>query len=564
MTDPSVNIVIGGEAGQGLATIGTLLSNAVMRSGYHMLVTQDYMSRIRGGHNTFAIRLSGNQVLGPKEEIDILVALDQQTIDLHKDALSGRGVIVAGDEMDIRDYPRAFKVPYEDLASKKIFYNTVALGVLASVVCLDMGLLEHLLEEVFGRKGEEVLGQNVEALRAAYEWKTRQDKIFECPTPPENQAGRLSMTGNEAIALGAMAAGVGFCAFYPMTPSTSIPLTLIDKGKDLGVIVEQVEDEIAAMNMALGASYAGARTMTATSGGGFDLMSEGLSLAGITETPIVIVLAMRPGPATGLPTRTEQGDLNLALFSGHGEYPRAILAPGDAEECFLLTHKAFDLTERWQSPVFVLTDQFLADSYRSVEPFDLDSLPEPTSPVLEPSDPESYKRYALTGSGVSPRAVPTLSRALVILDSDEHDELGHITEDFGMRKAMVDKRNRKYHGLLSMVVPPEREGPNRPDLLLVCWGSSKGPVREAAQILRSQGQSVATLHFSQVWPLDPGQFMRHLLEAREVVMVEGNSTGQFRGILHVQTGYRIDKFVPRYDGLPFTAGYILNRLNQMG
>ncbi|WP_027367210.1 2-oxoacid:acceptor oxidoreductase subunit alpha [Desulfocurvibacter africanus] len=563
MTGASVNILIGGEAGQGLATIGTLLANALTRSGYHILVTQDYMSRIRGGHNTFAIRMDSEPVLGPRESVDVLVALDQPSIDLHREALSERGVIVAGREMNVHGHARTFGVPYEELAPKKIFYNTVALGVLASVVCLDMSILEDLLADTFEKKGQEIVRQNVDVLRAAYEWKSRQEKIFECPMPPEVRAGLLTMDGNEAIALGALAAGANFCSFYPMTPSTSVPLNLIAKGQELGVVVEQAEDEIAAMNMALGASYAGARAMTATSGGGFDLMSEGLSLAGITETPIVIVLAMRPGPATGLPTRTEQGDLNLALFSGHGEFPRAILAPGSVEECFHLTHRAFGLAESWQSPVFVLTDQFLADSFRSIEPFDIDSLPEPPALLIEPPDPESYKRYALTDTGVSPRAIPTLSRALVVVDSDEHDEQGHITEDFGVRTAMVDKRNRKFLGLLKEVLPPVYEGSDKPDLLLVCWGSTMGPLLEAARTLREQGRKVATLCFNQVWPLDPSQFARRLIEAREVVMVEGNSTGQFRGILQVQSGFRIDKLVPRYDGLPFTAAYILNRLQEM-
>ena len=564
MNDASVNILIGGEAGQGLATIGTLTASALTRGGYHIAVTQDYMSRIRGGHNTFAIRLDTAPVLGPREEIDVLVALDQETIDLHKDHLSGRGVIVAGKEMDVRGHPRAFMVPYEELSPKKLFRNTVGLGVLAAVVCLDMDILKDLLAETFEKKGEEVIGQNIEALEKAYAWKTSQEKIFECPMPPEGQQGRLIMTGNEAIALGAMAAGVNFCAFYPMTPSTSIPLTLIDKGREMGIVAEQVEDEIAAMNMALGASYAGARAMVATSGGGFDLMSEGLSLAGITETPIVIALAMRPGPATGLPTRTEQADLNLALFSGHGEFPRAILAPGDIEECFSLAQRAFGLAERWQSPVFVLTDQFLADSFRSVEPFDLDALPEPEPLMIEaPGDPAQYRRYAPTDSGVSPRAIPTLSRALVVVDSDEHDEAGHITEDFGMRVAQADKRNRKFDGLLREAVQPSYAGPEHPDLLLVCWGSSKGAVLEAARILRDQGREVATLHFSQVWPIDPGHVGSRLRQAREVVMIEGNATGQLRGILQVQTGFRIEKLIPRYDGLPFTAGFILNRLNEM-
>ena len=561
----SVNVLIGGEAGQGLVTIGTMTAHALVRSGYEIVVTQDYMSRIRGGHNTFAIRLSTEAVHGPTEAVDVLVAMNQETIDKHKDQLSERGVIVCGAEMDPRGHPRTFQVPYKDLAEKKIFHNTVGLGVLGSVLCLDLDIFKDLLAETFAKKGNEVVEQNISALQAAYEWKSEQERHFTCPVPPEGRksTARLTMNGNQCIALGALAAGANYLSFYPMTPATSVPLTIIAKGKDLGVVVEQAEDEIAAINMALGASYAGARAMTATSGGGFALMCEGVSLAGITETPIVTVLAMRPGPATGLPTRTEQGDLNLVLFAGHGEFPRAIFAPGDLQECFYLTHRAFDQAEKHQSPVFVLTDQFLADSFRGVEPFDLDNLPEVSGPMLSVDDPADYKRYAVTDSGVSPRAVPCLSEALVVLDSDEHTEDGHITEDLGVRITMQDKRNRKYHGLLDDVVQPLYDGPENPDLLLVGWGSSKGPIAEAAQMLRDEGKSVATMHFGQVWPIDTGHVWSKLQHAHEVVLVEGNSTGQFRGILQVQTGFRIKKVILRYDGLPFTANYIVDKYRQL-
>ena len=563
MADPSVNILIGGEAGQGLATIGTLMAKALVRSGYELCVTQDYQSRIRGGHNTFALRFGPEPVRATGDTVDVLVALNQETIDLHKGKLSERGVVVCGEEMDPGADLRAFKVPYKRLTEKKIYWNTVALGVLGSVVCLDKAVLSDLLAATFAKKGEEVVAANVEVLEAAYAWEAEHDVGFPCPVPAQGDGEALCMNGNECIALGAMAAGANFCSFYPMTPSTSVPLNLIAKGKDLGIVVEQAEDEIAAINMALGASYAGARAVTATSGGGFALMCEGVSLAGITETPIVVVLAMRPGPATGLPTRTEQGDLNLVLFAGHGEFPRAVFAPGSLEECFHLTHRAFDQTEKWQSPVFVLTDQFLADSYRAVTPFDLDALPDPAEPMLEVGNPNTYQRYEITPSGVSPRAVPTLSEALVVVDSDEHTPDGHITEDFGVRIEMVDKRNRKFEGLLADVLPPAYDGPDAPDLLLVSWGSTQGAVAEAAERLRAEGESVATLHFRQVWPLNSDHFLDRFRNAGKIVLVEGNSTGQFRGVLQVQAGWRIEHLVLRYDGLPFTAGYILDRLQQL-
>jgi 2-oxoglutarate ferredoxin oxidoreductase subunit alpha len=565
MADASVNIVIGGEAGQGLATVGTLMTRALVRMGYEVLVSQDYESRIRGGHNTFNIRFSPEPVDAPREDVDILVALNQESVDLHKDDLSGRGVVVLAKGDDPRGVP-AFEVPFEELAEKKIYYNTAALGVLAAVVCGDLDVLSGLMEETFGKKGREVIDDNVAVLEKAFAWKNEQEALFECPAPAEGARGRLSVTGNDAIALGAMAAGVTFCAFYPMTPSTSIPLTLAKHEKDLSIVVEQAEDEIAAMNMCLGAAYAGARALVATSGGGFALMTEGLSLAGITETPVVIALVMRPGPATGLPTRTEQGDLWLALHAGHGEFPRAILAPGDARQCFALTHWAFDLAERSQGPVFVLSDQYLADSYRAVDPFDLEALEEPAGPLDRVrGDPGGYRRYDpdTAEDGVSPRLVPGLTEALVRVDSDEHTPEGFITEDAGVRVQQQDKRMAKEKVLVDAVVPPEAEGPKNPDLLLVCWGSTLGAVREAVRKL-GQDRKTGLLHFSQVWPLVPDMFVDRLQGAGRVVMVEANATGQFADLLRMAAGVDIPDRVLRYDGRPFTADHITRRLADMG
>jgi 2-oxoglutarate ferredoxin oxidoreductase subunit alpha len=564
MSETSVNILVGGEAGQGLATIGDLMAKSLVRSGYEVHVTQDYMSRIRGGHNTFAIRTGPDPAPAPVEEVDILVALDQETIEQHKNQLTDRGVVIAAESFDTGELP-ALKVPFKELAPKPIFYNVVALGVLASTICHDMHSLETLLRKTFGKKGEEVVNQNIEVLQNAYTWRESQDFEVECMPPPREKvgpegSGRLMMDGAQCIALGAMAAGCNFCSFYPMTPSTSIALALINHGRELGVVVEQVEDEIAAINMALGASYAGAKAMVTTSGGGFALMVEGVSLAGMTETPVVIALVQRPGPATGLPTRTEQGDLNLALYAGHGEFPRALLAPGTPEQCLQLAHKAFDLAERYQSPVFLLSDQYLADSYRAVTPFDLDAYPETPGPLLE-GDP-SYERYAVTADGVSPRVVPGTSNALVVADSDEHTPHGRITEDHGVRVSMNNKRLKKGQGLARETLPPERYGVDEPERLLVCWGSTLGPAREAAQLLSSRDKKTGVLHFSQVWPLVPEQFLPALEAAGEVVFVEGNATGQFADLVRQQTGFVPDHKVLRYDGLPFTARYIATAVEQ--
>jgi 2-oxoglutarate ferredoxin oxidoreductase subunit alpha len=371
------------------------------------------------------------------------------------------------------------------------------------------------------------------------------------------------LNGNDAIALGARAAGLKFFAFYPMSPSTSIGLTLAAQAASMGLIVEQAEDEIAVINMALGASFAGAPSMAATSGGGFALMTEGVSLAGMTETPLVLAVCQRPGPATGLPTRTEQGDLDLVLHAGHGEFPRAVFAPGSVEDCFYLTRQAFETAERSQGPVFLLTDQFLADSYRAVLPFDLAPLPRSNSLTRDPAPGTptgGYRRYAFTADGVSPRLLPGLTRGLVLADSDEHTEDGHLTEDLAVRKLMVEKRLKKNALLLERVLPPERLGPTDPDLLLVTWGSSRGAALEAAETRSARGRATGVLHFSQVWPLRPDQFLPFLEEAGEVVAVEGNAAGQFARLLRRETGFRVRRQIHRYDGWPITPEYILREL----
>jgi len=567
MPDTSIVIVIGGEAGQGLVTVGQLMAKALVRAGYEIVVSQDYQSRIRGGHNTFAIRTGVDPVFAPSEKVDILVALDAETVALHKHQLTPGAIVLADEAFDLSTSGAGLnllRIPSKRLAPKAGQENVLALGVLGSALCKDIGLLEELLRQTFAKKGQEVIDQNLAVLRAAYGWMRTQDYSFAClPPAPEHPAERLMLTGNEAIALGALAAGCNFCSFYPMTPGSSVALTLAAKAKAMGTVVEQAEDEIAAANMAVGAACAGGRAIVPTSGGGFALMVEAVSLAAMLETPLVFVVAMRPGPATGLPTRTEQADLNLVLYAGHGEFPRAVFAPGSVEDCFYLTHRAFEMADAYQSPVFVLTDQYLADSFQNVEPFDLAGLPELPAPLLEPADPASYKRFALTEDGISPRAIPGFSTALVVSDSDEHTEDGRLTEDLDMRVRMVAKRLSKGLGLAEDTVPPAYSGPEAAEVLLVCWGSTLGAALEARERLEEQGKSAAVLHFPQVWPLNGDQFLPQLTGAKRAVCVEGNATGQLARLITQETGFRFRDLVLRFDGLPITATYILRGLESI-
>lgn len=558
MEKSDLNLLIGGEAGQGLLTIGDLLTKCLVRAGYSVVVTQSYHSRIRGGHNTFALRVSSKQVVAPRESVDLLIALNEETVNLHRTEVVEGGLILADEAYGIGS-GGCLQVPYQELSEER-FANIVAFGVVSHLLGLDQKLVAKTVEDAFGKKDSQLVEKNRLALNDAFNWSGQQAVDFPKLPRVADSGQRLVMNGNEAIAMGALSAGVKFCAFYPMTPATSIALNLAAQASRMGLVVEQAEDEIAAINMAIGASFAGAPSIVPTSGGGFALMTEGVSLAGMTETPVVIVVAQRPGPATGLPTRTEQADLEFVLHAGHGEFPRAIFSPGTVEECFWLTRKAFEVALKTQSPVFILTDQFLADSSRAVIPFDLKNL-KPIDSGIE-TDPSNlpYRRYAITESGISPRLVPGMTEHLVVAGSDEHPVDGHLTEDLNIRKQMVEKRLRKEQGIIREAISPVYSGDDRPDILMITWGSSVGAVLEAAAQLRNHSRSVGTLHFPQVWPLVPDQFMAYFQNSGEVVCIEGNAFGQLARLIRRETGFAVHRNVLRYDGLPITPEYIIREL----
>lgn len=557
-----INICISGEAGQGLQTMGGMLSAALAGNGYSILVSQTYHSRIRGGHNTYAIRCGGERPLAPRKGIDLLVALNEESVTLHHGELVEGGLLLVDSGTESAAVQR-LAIPFTELAGKKM-ENTVALGITAALIGLDLQPLAELVDQEFAGKDDEMAAKNREALAKGYAWaEANRPRDFAPLFKSEAKSGRMLLTGNDAIALGALSAGLKFCAFYPMTPATSIILGIIDQAEPMGVVCEQAEDEISAVNMAIGASFAGAPALVATSGGGFALMSEGVSLAAMTEIPLLLIIAQRPGPATGLPTRSEQGDLEFVLHAGHGEFPRAVLAPTTVEECFLLSQQAMHLAEKSQGPVFLLTDQYFADSLQTI---DRDSLPQ-ANPVQagsrEESNGDGYARYRFTENGLSPRHLPGQGMGLVAADSDEHDEQGHITEDLAIRVKMADKRFAKQALLDQETIPPIYEGDEAADLLFLCWGTTRGAAVEAADILRQQGQSTAVLSFSQVWPLVAEQFLPRLRQAKRVVAVEGNAHGQFRRLIRRETGFLADSLIGRYDGLAFDADYIIEHLNRL-
>jgi len=568
-------IKIGGEAGQGIQTIGDTLARVFARSGYHVFTNQDYESRIRGGHNFYQIRLADRPVMAPRDGVDILVALDKESIRLHQQALTPRGHIIydADTLKEKHDGSGFLDVPFVRLATEhggnKIMANTVATGAVLGMLGMELSILLELIEEVFRKKGAAVVAANRNAAQAGHD-----HAVKTCLTcgfsagPVEKPQPRLLVGGTEAIALGALASGVQFYSAYPMTPSTGIMNYLASKEKEYGVVVEQAEDEIAAINMAIGASFAGARSMTGTSGGGFALMVEGVSLAAMTETPVVIALGMRPGPATGFPTRTEQGELHMALHAGHGEFPRFIFAPGTPEQAFFLTNKAFDLAEKYQVQAFILFDTYLADTQWTLRGFDLGRLRNTDYRVRGEAFQKlaSYKRHAFTESGVSPLAVPGDAKHLVVTDSDEHDEDGHIVEDAETRIKMVEKRLfRKFPLMQAEVAPPFLYGDPHPDIVVTGWGSLYGLLREAVDEL-SRSKSIAMLHFSELFPFpatDRFDYLELLGRARLSVCVEQNATGQLARLMKTETGYDMRALLSKYDGRPFTVDSLVENLKGM-
>ncbi|MFC2020386.1 2-oxoacid:acceptor oxidoreductase subunit alpha [Chloroflexota bacterium] len=566
-----LNVMVGGEAGQGVQSVGFVLAKAFARGGYYVFADQDYESRVRGGHNFYRVRASDSQIAAITEDVDILIAMNSESIDLHRKELAGGGVIVFDEEKtkDVLGGGNVFGIPLDRLAEEraggKLMANTVALGAALGLVHYDLEIIEQVLREHFGRG--EVGENNVKAARAGYEYIQENFKgDFNYNLSPVSKVKRMLINGNEAIALGAIAAGCKFMAAYPMTPASSIMEYMAAKAEEFGLVVVPAEDEIAAINMIVGAGYAGVRAMTATSGSGFCLMVEGLGMAGITETPIVVVDAQRPGPAVGLPTRTEQGDLQFMLSAHHGEFPRVILAPGTVQDCFWLTVKAFNLAEKYQLPVILLTDQHLASCYATVEKFDLSKVTiDRGSLVSEKEAGDSvYKRHIITRSGISPRAFPGQGKSLVVTDSDEHDEEGHLIEDAEMRTQMMQKRMRKLSGLGKGSAPPELYGPKKADTLLIGWGSTNGAIREAVDILRKEGSSVNSLYLSELWPF-PAEGVAGLMDkAKQSYVIENNATGQLARLIRTETGKKASGNILKYDGRPFTPGYIARLVRKEG
>ncbi len=559
-----LSIILCGEAGQGIQTVEQLFTIIVKKAGFNVFSTKEYMSRVRGGSNSTQIRISTKPISAYIDRVDILVPLSNDAVKHVQNRIT-KETLILGEEKNIKTNktPKLIKVPITQLAKEignKIYSNTIAVGFLSSLCRINKTILKDTIQEFFKRKKKELIKNNINAIYKGYELGNnliKKDKIKLIITPPNKSNNNIILNGSESIGLGAIAGGCNFISSYPMSPSTGI-LTFISKhSNEFNIIAEQAEDEISAINMVIGAWYAGARGMVTTSGGGYALMTEGVSLAGMIESPVVIHLGQRPAPATGLPTRTEQGDLEHALYSSHGEFPKIIFAPGTLYDGFYLTQKAFNLADKYQIPVYILTDQYFLDSFYNIQKLDLSKIKNKNYFIKTTKD---YKRYKLAKNGISPWGLPGYGDGFVCIDSDEHDEDGRITEDMNTRKKMVEKRLKKYSEIKKEIIPPDLNGEKDNKILVIGWGSTYYIIKEALGNI--DNKEIAHLHFKQVYPLHEDT-IKFLKKAEKTIIIENNATSQFSKLIRQQTGYEIKNKILQYNGLPFSVETITKEIQKI-
>ena len=543
-----------GKAGDGSMATGELFYKLAQKLGYFVFDYREYPSAIRGGVATFQATASAEKGYSQKRKLDVLLMLDIKSGQRHIPELKKEGTIIFDEkekiELSRNSKYKVFSLPFseivDDIGALPITKNTVAAGALCAYLSIDLKYVLESIEDQFSSKGNEVVEMNKKAAKNGYgiaKNKLNGDKVELKPGTAKNQ---IIISGNEASALGAIKAGCKFYAAYPMTPTTGVLHYLANKGPDFEMIVKQAEDEISVINMALGASFAGLRSMVSTSGGGFALMVEALGMSGMTETPLVIIMGSRGNPSTGMPTWTEQSDLNHVLYSGQGEFPRIVIAPGDQEEMFYLTAAAFNWADIYQLPVIVLTDKYLAESRATVDRFE-QNLIKIDRGKIERGPTEGYKRYEITKDGISPRAFPGSGPGLVVANSDEHNEFGYTSEKARNRVKQMNKRMIKLKKAGNEMPKPEIFGPEEAEKTIISWGSTKGPILEAMKKL----ENVKYLHLNIIWPFPREAVHDALKNSKEVVLIENNFTSQLGDLIRQQTGTYIEKRLLKYDGRAF-------------
>ena len=575
---------IGGENGQGIASTGDILARIFARRGLQLNAYNAYQSIIRGGHTFLTIRASDGPVRSMGDKVDVLIPLNQDSLDRHLRLMkAGSRVVYDGDKLkpgapaaDVHLCPMPMK---ELTKGNKLATNTAALGATLQMLGIESEPLEAVIARQFKKKGDGVVAENVGIARAGYDYAAQNFKPFPFKAPKLSHPQAI-VTGNQATAMGGVAAGVKFYAAYPMSPSTGVLMWMAAHARQLGIMVRQVEDEIGVMNMVIGAGHTGCRAMCATSGGGFALMTEAIGMAGMIETPVVCVDVQRAGPATGVPTKTEQGDLWQVLGAGQGDYPRLIVAPSSQLDLFRCIPELFNLCDKYQCPGLVLADLLISEGTASVDPADLNFdakidrgdliLPNGNGEADNPfggCNDNAYLRYKNTASGISPRAVPGVPGHIHVAATDEHDEDGTlISDEFTnptKRRMMVEKRARKMQTAAADIDPPKLVGPESAQVTLVGWGSTEGVIREAVEKLAGEEGVIANqLHIKWIVPFHGGEVTRILSRSKKVIIVENNYTGQFARYLRSETGFAAHGHIRKYDGEPFMPHHIVNAVKE--
>ncbi|WP_315613686.1 2-oxoacid:acceptor oxidoreductase subunit alpha [Alkalihalobacillus sp. MEB130] len=559
---------VGGQQGEGIESTGEIFATTLNRLGYYLYGYRHFSSRIKGGHTNNKIRVSTQPLNSISDDLDILVAFDQETIDVNAHELNTDGMIIA-DAKFSPTLPEGCKatlciVPFTEIATDlgtSLMKNMVAVGATCAILNLDPETFRLVVEDIFMKKGETVVEKNMKAISAGAEY-AKKEIGTNMPGLQLNKADgkrRMFMIGNDAIGMGAVAAGSRFMAAYPITPASEIMEYMIEKLPELGGAVIQTEDEIAACTMAIGANYAGVRSFTASAGPGLSLMAEAIGLSGMTETPLVVIDTQRGGPSTGLPTKQEQSDIMAMIYSTHGDIPKIVMAPSTVEEAFYDTVEAFNLAEEYQCPVILMTDLALSLGKQTVEPLDFSKVEvrrgtfDPNSPLPDRVDGAYYKRYELTENGISSRVIPGMKNGIHHVTGVEHDETGKPSESPQNRKDQMDKRMRKLAQLPTTFSNPIHinQQYDEADLLIVGINSTRGTIEEAIQRLELEGIKVNHVQVRLLHPF-PSESLKPLIhQAKKVVVIENNATAQLANIVRMNVGGVEVESILKYDGNPF-------------
>ncbi len=570
-----ISLKFAGSAGQGVKTAGYITTKALKNLGWWTFSYSEYPSLIRGGHSIFQINLSDEKINSVTQKIDILIALNSESIDKHYKEINKNGNLLCDDNFKITDEINKYtadnnikiiRLTIDEIVKKNkglpVMGNSVVIGAVWAILTNEYSIIESNTRKIFKKKSKDI-EVNINCTKCGFDF-VKSNNFSKYDLKQKDSKNRIIGTGNETAGLSTYASGCRFYCAYPMTPSTGILHYLSQRAEKLEIVVKQAEDEITAVQMSIGGSFAGTRSACGTSGGGLALMTESLSLIGMTETPLVVFDSQRPGPATGTPTWTEQGDLSFVVNAGHGDFPKIVIAPGDIDEVFDLTSLAFNLADKYQTLVIVLLDKYLSESWYQTEKFDNSRIKIERGKLLDKAELENkndFKRYKLTESGISPRSIPGSTNGLFCANSDEHDEYGYSTEDLDMRNAMMEKRMRKMIQIKKDIPEPELYGPKDAKNTIICWGSQKGVIEDAIKEINQAQVKINMLHYSIVYPVKDEKIQK-IAKSNNLIAVENNYSAQFSKLLKSETGIDIKTHINKYDGTPFFKDELIELINK--